>query len=149
MALASAGEPLWAGVPLASLEALGIAAPSLSHLAPRWRAPLEGGGVVDVAWYPTPEAARQAAGAWSTMTSQRPLPPLGTDRWGMEGDILLVRERNLVLWVRSLDGSADLVMAGLLERLVVEVDDQEWQTRQVEGLTIAWDGCGRPRVVGE
>jgi hypothetical protein len=147
LGLATAGEPLWAGVPLASLDTLGVGAPTVSHRTSAWRAPLAGGGIVDVALFPTEEDAIRHAQARVYSSSQHALPPLGPDRWGAEGEILLVRDRNVVLFVRSQAGSADTAAAALQSALVVESTGPDWQTLTVGGVPLAWDACGNRRVV--
>jgi hypothetical protein len=147
--LATAAEPLWAGVPLASLEGLGIGAPTVSHLDSSWRAPLSGGGIVDVTWYPTVGAAQEAALVRGTQSAQRPLPELAPNRWGQEGEILLVRDQNVLMFVRSLDGTADVAMTALQGALVVEPSGDDWQEMRIDGQLVAWDACGRRRVAGD
>ncbi len=144
--LAAAGEALWAGVPLASLETLGVGTPTVSHLGSSWRAPLPGGGIVDLTWYATPELALAAAQGRIHTAAQHPLPALGQDLWGAPGDILLARDRNVLIFVRALDGTADTALQALQAALVVDATGPDWQTRVVDGVPVAWDSCGRRRV---
>lgn len=149
LGLASAGGPLWAGVPLAELAALGVGAPTLAHHTSAWRAPLEGGGIVDVAWFATEADAQRAAGARVFSSAQHALPPLGPDRWGSPGEILLVRDRNVVIFVRSQSGTADLAMTSLQGALVVDATGPDWQTLTLDGQPMAWDATGRRRVLAD
>jgi hypothetical protein len=145
--LAAAGGGIWAGVPLQDLTELGVGSPTLAHHTSAWRAPLDGGGIVDLWWFETQAEALTAAQARVTSSSQRPLPPLGQDRWGAPGEILLVRDRNVVLFVRSGSGGADEAMSRLQAALVVESEGPDFQTLTVDGMAIAWDATGRRRVV--
>lgn len=147
LSLAVADEPLWAGVPLASLESLGVGAPTVSHRASSWRAPLAGGGIVDLSMFPTEQAAIRHAQARVYSSAQHVLPSLGPDRWGAPGEIVLIRDRNVVLFVRSSEGVADQVAEVLQEALVVETSGPDWKTLTVDGTVLAWDACGNRRVV--
>ncbi len=144
---ALAADPPWAGVPLQALPSLGVGEPTLSHLGSVWRAPLDAGGFVDVTIYDSEQAALDAAARRVFTAAQHALPALGPDRWGDGDSLLLIRDRNVLILVRSTRGDALGPAEALRRALVVDAAGPDWQTLTVDGVPVAWDSCGRRRVL--
>jgi len=145
--VALAAEGPWAGVPLERLAELGVGEPTLDVGHSAWRAPLEAGGFVEVSLYQTPDRAAAAAAWLQVASAQRSLTALGPDHWGDDAGMALLRDGNVVILVRSASGQAGGVATALQGALVVEPPPGDWQRLVVDGVEVAWDACGRRRVV--
>jgi hypothetical protein len=138
----------WAGIPFADLAALGIGAPGLSATEPEWRALLGQSGLVRVRLEPDEAAAmeafdglrRTAASLWP---ADSPASVAGDQVAGDADHGLLVRDRNVVLFVADPEGRADEVVAALRSKLVV-VPPAGTMVIDVAGQPVTVDAVGRP-----
>ncbi len=116
----------WAGVPLDRLPGLGLGAPSLAERADTglevaWRAPLEGGGWVDLAVHPDVASAEAAWPEDLLRLAARPFPALdlaGVDAAAGDGvGWVVARRDNVRVAVRDPAGRAAEVALALLGAL--------------------------------
>ena len=116
---------LFVGLPLDMLPSLGLPEPTLSVETPEMRIALPAGGVAVLEIAPTEEEA-QVAFDRRLLTGATHWPPstglsLPYDQTAGDGAaILLVRERNAVLYVRDLGNDADTIAASLLGALTTD-----------------------------
>lgn len=138
---------LFVGLPLDMLPALGLPEPTLSRELPELRIGLPAGGVAvleiasseaeaDIAFE---RRLRTAATHWPA-----PTVPLNLyDRAAGDGTaILLVRERNAVLYVRDLGNDSSTIAASLLGALTTDAARCASTGRQ-DPDGARWDSCGR------
>jgi len=147
---ADAGEPLWAGVPLDELAQMGIQAPTLNDLDSGWRAPIEGGGFIQVDIFESVEAAREVFDFRRVAAFQAQLPELdiGGDVPAVgDGHVaVLFVDRNVVVTIRDPSEQAT-VRAGLIrEALDIDHAAQPYDTREVDGERVSWDNYGRRTI---
>ncbi len=115
---------LFVGLPLDALPSLGLPEPTLSRETGEMRIGLPAGGVAVLEIAPTEEDAelafdrRRRTGAthWPSSTAASPYDQSAGDG----AAILLVRERNAVLFVRDLGSDADTVTAAILSALTTD-----------------------------
>jgi len=146
-------SPVWAGVPLNDLERLGLRGLALNDYDNEWRAGLTEGGLVRLYTYDTVTAAKEAfrfhAVAASSIWTDRPavstLP--GEEATGDGEGLLVLRDRNIVLYIQSPNGDAQAIGERLLAALVETHPDAVYEERQVGDQTVRWDGVGRRTVV--
>lgn len=146
-----AADPNWAGVPLADLPALGLAAPGFSAASPEWRAAWGTAGFVRVHLAPDVAAAEAAfAGLRRTAGSLWPVDsPAGVPGDQVAGDAelgLLVRDRNVVFYATNAAGGCDDLVAALRGRLVTAAPPGT-TTVELAGDTVVVDAVGR-KVAG-
>ena len=146
-------SPTWAGVPLKEIERLGLRGLALNDYENEWRAGLTEGGLVRLYTYDTVTAAKEAfrfhAVAASSIWTDRPavstLP--GEEATGDGEGLLVLRDRNIVLYIQSPNGDAQAIGERLLAALVETHPDAVYEERQVGDQTVRWDGVGRRTVV--
>ena len=146
-------SPTWAGVPLKEIERLGLRGLALNDYENEWRAGLTEGGLVRLYTYDTVATAKEAfrfhAVAASSIWTDRPavhtLP--GEEATGDGEGLLVLRDRNIVLYIQSPNGDAQAIGERLLAALVETHPDAVYEERQVGDETIRWDGVGRRTVV--
>jgi len=157
---AVAGESLWAGVPLDALQAMDLEAPTLHALDSGWRAPIPGGGFVQVDIFDSVEEAREVFEFQRIARFQAQLPEvdIGGDvpAVGDRDFALLFIDRNVVVTISDPAGQAT-VRAGLIRgALNVGPEDgpgdgaqqpvEAAEVREVDGESIRWDSFGRRTV---
>lgn len=144
-------QPIWAGIPLEDLSAMGVGSPTLDALEDAWQAPLGVGGLVRVVIHPNVASARRDFRLQSVAVATMPLkpyelPPLGDlDRVVGDGEtILLVHTRNVLIFVHDPALEADEVTKALFAHLAVgPVDGVAYQDARINGRTVTWDQYGR------
>lgn len=138
--------PLFVGLPLDALPALGLPEPTLSRDVPELRIALPAGGVAVVEIAPT-EAEAEAAfeRRQRTGATHWPASPSAATSWDQSaGDgaaILLVRERNAVLYVRDLGNDATAITSALAGALTTDASRCAGTGRQ-DPSGHRWDRCG-------
>lgn len=117
---------LFVGLPLDALPTLGLPEPTVSRDLPEMRIALPAGGVA-VLEITSSEAEAEIAFEHRLRTSATHWPTSSVvdlssfDRAAGDGAaILLVRERNAVLYVRDLGNDADTIASGLLGALTTD-----------------------------
>jgi hypothetical protein len=116
---------LFVGLPLDALPTLGLPEPTVSRDLPEMRIALPAGGVA-VLEITSSEAEAEMAFERRLRTSATHWPTASVDLSSFDraagdgGAILLVRERNAVLYVRDLGNDADAIASGLLGALTTD-----------------------------
>lgn len=147
LAVAFAGDAPFAGIPLTALPSLGLRDADLSEHEAGWQAPLDRGGFVRLRIAADTEAA--AATFRFLRTSAVAVAPPDLDLPGADeaaGDgtgLVLARKGNVVMLVRDFGGDADGVATRLIGALVAEAPSGG-VTREIDGVVVRWDACGRP-----
>jgi hypothetical protein len=150
--LALADPALYAGLPLTEIAALELQPPTLSRVTSELRFGLAEGGYVVLSVSPTLDEAK-AAFTGRVETSATRWPPAdkglpGDEAVGDGQQIVLLRDRNVVLTVRDTRGQATAIAERILYALTTdeavcapilreEDDPLRGQAR--------WDVCGRLR----
>jgi hypothetical protein len=149
--LAAEPAPPWAGVPLATLPALGLGAPDLDQYASGWRAALPEGGFARLQHVPTVAEARAVFAGQARSAATLSLPPLAwaapaghdTEAVGDGQGFLVLRDANVVLTVRDPRGRAGDVARAIEAALVIEPPAAEPVVLDLGGRVLRWDACGR------
>jgi|GEM_PF-3324081 len=150
---AVAEEKLWAGLPLKEMSRLGLKDLALNDYENEWRAGIESGGLVRVHTYATVTEAKEAfrfhavasSSIWSDRPTTRALP--GEEATGDGEGLLVLRDRNLVIYVQSPGGTAHDTAGRILNALVDTYPSDVYQERKVGDDIIRWDSVGRRTVV--
>jgi hypothetical protein len=119
--IAAAEPTAWTALPTERLAAIGLGSPTISEEVPGLaRYPLATGGVVSLFLMPSvAEADRvfdRTVESGATMWSTAPDLP-GERAIGDGRSVVLLRDRNAVVWVRALDGHAGAVAERVLGAL--------------------------------
>lgn len=145
----SAGEPMWAGVPLDDLPALELGAPTLNTQGSGWRAPLEGGGFVQVDIFEDAEAARAAFDFQRVAAFSMPQPELdiggAVPAVGDGAGAALFVDRNVVVLIRDDAGRATERCAAIRGALEIarELEQYAWEQQELGEQVLRWDRYGR------
>ena len=146
-------EKLWAGLPLKDMSRLGLKDLALNDYENEWRAGIESGGLVRVYTYATVTEAKEAfrfhavasSSIWSDRPTTQALP--GDEATGDGEGLLVLRDRNLVIYVQSPGGKAHDTAGRILNALVETHPSDVYQERKVGDDIIRWDSVGRRTVV--
>lgn len=136
----------WAGIPLDSLSAIGIAEPALSEVSDVWRAALPGGGFVRVEIQATESDAREAFSFQAVALTSRPAeegPPVGDEAVGNGEDYLLVRDGNVLISARDPSGAAAVWVQRLRDRLTATAPATPPREEVTATGVLRWDSVGR------
>jgi hypothetical protein len=145
MAAAASAGPPYVGLPLDAVPGLGLGEPTLSRALDEVRISLPQGGVAVVEIAPTDDEAdvwferrlRTAATRWPAATA-----PLPFDRAVGDGAaVLLVRQRNAVVYVRDLGNDATDVATAILAALTTDPARCAPVSRTDPDGT-SWSACG-------
>jgi hypothetical protein len=142
----SAFAGTWAGIPLDSLTALGVAQPALSEVSDVWRAALPAGGFVRVEILGTEGDAREAFAFQSVALTSRPAeagPPVADEAVGNGKDYLLVRDGNVLISARDPHGAAAVWVERLRAHLTVTAPSTPPREEATASGVRRWDSVGR------
>jgi hypothetical protein len=141
--LAHAGE--WAGVPLDRAAALGLGTPTVSEVGAGWRAPVPAGGFVAVEVF-TDAVQAEAAFAHrsaSSTTLEQPSLALADQAVGDGDAYVLVRDANVLIRVRALQGGATSVVERVRGALVTQAPAGVSREVETDAGLRRWDMVGR------
>jgi len=138
---------LFVGLPLDTLPSLGLPEPTLSRETPELRIHLPAGGVAVLEIAPT-EVEAQLAFDRRLHTSATHWPSATTvgvayDQSAGDGaSVLLIRDRNAVLYVRDLGNDATTIASSLIGALTTDAARCAG-TGRTDSAGARWDRCGR------
>lgn len=142
----SAFAGTWAGIPLDSLDALGVAQPALSEVSDVWRAALPAGGFVRVEILGNEGDAREAFAFQAVALTSRPAevgPEVADEAVGNGKDYLLVRDGNVLISARDPHGAAITWVERLRTQLTVTAPATAPREEATASGVRRWDSVGR------